>query len=116
MVHGAKNAYMNAGSPPLGPHSPVQMTLKAPNCIDVDLQKCLSINKDRFKYRPITLLDFQCVLRDQSLIIGGGGQNRKIAGPKLVVPPPQDRVKLSAPLPAPILKVGNYLRPHPISC
>ena len=44
------------------------------------------------------LLDM--TLRDWSLITGRGGlQNGKIAGPKLFVPPPQDRVKLFAPPP-----------------
>ena len=37
----------------------------------------------------------------------GGLQNGKIAGPKLVPPPPQDRVKLFAP---PLLKSGNFSR------
>ena len=40
------------------------------------------------------------LLRDWSLIRGRRGlQNGKIAGPKLFAPPPQDRVKLSAPPP-----------------
>ena len=48
------------------------------------------------------------LLRDWSLITGGGGglQNGKIAGPKLFAPPLQDRVKLFAP---PILNSGHFL-------
>ena len=52
-----------------------------------------------------------CILytiRDWSLITGRGGlQNGKIAGLKLFVPPPQDRVKLFAP--PPLLKSGKFL-------
>ena len=47
-------------------------------------------------------------LRDWSFTGRGGLQNGKIAGPKLFVPPPQDRVKLLAP---PLLKSGNFTRP-----
>ena len=48
-------------------------------------------------------------LRDWSLITGRGElQNGKIAGPKLFVPPPQDRVKLFTP---PLLKSGNFSCP-----
>ena len=39
---------------------------------------------------------------------GRGLQNGKIAGRKLFVPPPQDRVKLVTP---PFLKGGNFLHP-----